>query len=143
MDRVPVSSRPYQRQQEPTMILQRYSLAFQQEADTTIAALERLQAAWPAEVGLDLETKHSVFAAYPYLFLEAFPTLTPEQVRPLALAGRLFANALMLSDMIMDHIEVSDSLRVAPLRLQAAQLECYQLLYQLFPPQSRFWQYWH
>lgn len=105
----------------------------QQQIEATITVLERLQRGWFE--GLVLNTDNGMYDGYPYLFLSAFPSLTPADVQSLALAGRLFAQSLFAYDNMIDEI----SLTTSALGAQAMQFEAYHLLYQLFPPHAAFW----
>jgi len=77
---------------------------------------------------------------YPYLFLSAFPSLTPEDIESLSLAGLLYVHASLLYDIVMDRTADAYLGTVSALRLQAMQMEASHLLCQLFPPASAFWE---
>lgn len=106
--------------------------------------VQQLQRAWPEAIRLGLEdTSPSVYDHFPYLFQEAFPSVTPERIQPLALAGRLIANIVLVNDSLFDKPQPLAQLTMATLQLQALQHETYALLYGLFPAGARFWDHWH
>jgi geranylgeranyl pyrophosphate synthase len=114
----------------------------QPEVDLLHAALADLAMPWREQLSFQLhadETRTFVYDCYPYLFLEAFPALTPAAIRSLAVAGRLFATSVFVADGVMDGQTTGAALTTDLLRLQALQFEAYQKLYQLFPPASPFW----
>jgi hypothetical protein len=105
--------------------------------------VQQLQRAWPEAIQLGLEdTSPSVYDHFPHLFQQAFPGVAPEQIQPLALAGRLIANIVLVNDSLFDKPQPLAQLTVATLRLQALQHETYGLLYRLFPAEARFWDHW-
>ena len=90
------------------------------------------------EDNLNLQTICDYFI---YLFREAFSSdsLPADEMRILALAGQIFASSLVLSDKLIDRQYIE--LNVASLlEIQAKQFESYHLLYQIFPPNTTFWQ---
>lgn len=112
------------------------------EVTAVRAAITTAEANWPAQLSFQLyqnDERAFVYDCYPYLFLNAFPGLALEDVRPLAVAGRLFATAVFIADGVMDGQTTGDDAALDLLRLQALQFEAYQTLYQLFPPESPFW----
>lgn len=115
--------------------LQRYSVSVVEE-------IAQLQSHWPIDIALSSDDQDSVFSAYPLLFIDAFPTLTPSAISPLAVAGRLVFNALLISDALSDGKISSDMTAIALLRIQALQYESERLLQGLFPPTSSFWSHW-
>jgi squalene-hopene/tetraprenyl-beta-curcumene cyclase len=113
-------------------------------ADAPLAALaarmDELQARWPGSVRLDIEAASSIYDYHPYLFVEAFPPLPERSVESLALAARLFANFVFLSDASIDGAAEPGFGSIAPLRASAMQYETYRILAGLFPAGSSFWQ---
>lgn len=110
----------------------------------TVRLVQQLQRTWPEAIRLGIEdTSPSAYDQFPQLFQEAFPGLTPEQLQPLALAGRLIANIVLVNDSLFDKPQSLTQLTVATLQLQALQHETYALLYRLFPAGVRFWDHWH
>jgi hypothetical protein len=105
----------------------------------TAAALQRLQERWPHRVELGIATQASIYHSYPYLFLQAFPSLTADRLAPLCLASSLFADSLFVADDIMDGDPTDRDVATNAVRVQAMQFEGYRLLYGLFPPTARFW----
>lgn len=101
-----------------------------------VADVERLQARWPVEVAL-VNCRRSSYYVLPYLLIEAFPALRPDDVRPLAVFSQLLAGAILLHDEIVDRAEVPRA--VPSLRIMAMQAEAYHVLHTLFPPAARFW----
>jgi squalene-hopene/tetraprenyl-beta-curcumene cyclase len=109
-----------------------------QEIAAATADLHHLQARW-AGVALSNEDETTIYDGYPYLFLEAFPSLNPSDVRTLALAGRLFAGSLFAYDGMLDRSASGRLMMSNALGTQAMQLEAYHLLYRLFAPDTAFW----
>jgi hypothetical protein len=105
----------------------------------TSAALQRLQGHWPRMVELGIATQASIYHSYPYLFLEAFPSLTADRLAPLCLASSLFADSLFVADDIMDDDPTDRDVATNLVRVQAMQFEGYRILYGLFPSTARFW----
>ena len=119
--------------------LQLYSINIQQEIELTKKGVDRLQEHWPDIVALKADSQASIYDYYPYLFLKAFPLLSIADVRPFALAGRLFASSIVFYDKVMDRTSTAHIATTSALRIQAMQLEAYHLLHQLFPPEAIFW----
>lgn len=124
------------------MFPQGYPDYFPQEIAATLQAVDRLQQQWPAEIDLHTTRSGSVYAVYPHLFLDAFPSLQLEQVRPLALAGQLLASMVGVNDPLLDGQCPAYDTPISVLRTQALLHEALRLLSQLFPPQATFWQHW-
>ncbi|MFM6405138.1 MAG: hypothetical protein ACKPGT_10950, partial [Microcystis sp.] len=62
-----------------------------------------------------------------------------DDIRILSLAGQFFANSVVLCDEVIDR--ASSGINIASvLGMQARQFESYHLLYQIFPPNTTFWQ---
>lgn len=101
--------------------------------------ISQLQQRWPRDVELGIEAQASIYHGYPYLFLGAFPALAPEDIEPLALACRLFADSLFVADDIMDEDPTDRERAANVLRVEAMQFEAYRLLHGLFPPDAKFW----
>ncbi|HDQ72458.1 MAG TPA: hypothetical protein ENN19_10220, partial [Chloroflexi bacterium] len=104
-----------------------------QQVEKTTTALLDLQEKWGNE--FPLNTDNGIYDAHPYLFLEAFPSLSPSDVQLLALAGRLFSQSLFAYDDVIDGM----SSTMDALGAQAMQFEAYRLLFQLFPSDTAFW----
>jgi squalene-hopene/tetraprenyl-beta-curcumene cyclase len=107
--------------------------------DLLAARLEELEAGWPSAVKLDLRAEVSIYDYHPYLFAPAFPELDARQVQSLAVAARLFASCMFLSDTAIDGPADAAFGSIAPLQTVAMQFEAYRLLNQLFPGDSGFW----
>jgi squalene-hopene/tetraprenyl-beta-curcumene cyclase len=107
--------------------------------ETLAARLEQLQAGWPSAVSLELGAAASIYDYHPYLFAPAFSGLDARQVESLAVAARLFASFIFLSDEAIDGPPDAAFGPIAPLRAAAMQFEAYRLLNELFPDGSRFW----
>lgn len=103
------------------------------------AQIVLLQDFWPLAVNLAIDNQSSIYDAYPFLFLPAFPGLSPREIVPFAVASRLFASSIFVADDIMDEPRSRNGPIVDVLRVQAMQAEGYRLLYQLFPSGSKFW----
>jgi squalene-hopene/tetraprenyl-beta-curcumene cyclase len=103
------------------------------------ARLQLLQAGWPPAVRLDLGGAANIYDYHPYLFAPAFPGLDERALESLAVAARLFASFIFLSDEAIDGAADPAFRPVAPLRTAAMQYEAYQLLNQLFAAGSSFW----
>lgn len=107
--------------------------------ETLAVRLEQLQAGWPSVVRLDLRAEVSIYDYHPYLFGPAFPGLDALQVENLAVAARLFASCMFLSDAAIDGPADAAFGSIAPLQAMAMQFEAYRLLNELFPGSSQFW----
>jgi squalene-hopene/tetraprenyl-beta-curcumene cyclase len=104
------------------------------------ARLDELQAGWPSVVKIDLRADVSIYDFHPYLFAPAFSGLEARQVESLAVAARLFASCMFLSDAAIDGPAEAAFGSIAPLQAVAMQFEAYRLLNELFPGGSRFWE---
>jgi squalene-hopene/tetraprenyl-beta-curcumene cyclase len=125
-----------------TVISPGFRSQVQPSIDATAAVLGRLQERWPQEVVLGGgKAPLKTLDYYPYLFLSAFPSLTPQDIEGLSLAGLLYVHASLLYDIVMDRTEDAYLGTVSALRLQAMQMEASHLLYQLFPPAAAFWEH--
>lgn len=115
------------------------SPAVQEVIGEVAERLAELQRHWPKAINLSVENETSVYDAYPFFFLPAFPVLAPPDVVPLALAARLFASSLFVADDLMDEPVSRHGPVIDLLRVQAMQCEGYRLLGGLFPAGSPFW----
>lgn len=120
------------------MSSQLFSEAIQQEVNTTSELLGELQELWPAGIDLSVGLTSSYYF-FPYFFLDAFPSLRPADIRPLALAGRFLANSIFVHDKLMDAATVDQVVKRDTVRIMAMQFEAYKLLYRLFPADAQFW----
>ncbi len=101
--------------------------------------LDHLQGRWPTQISVRYPRPLTVvYASYPYWFIEAFPGLEDQDVRRLAVALRLVADSVCVTDTICDLEEQDDIVRNL-LTVQAIQFEGYQILYSMFPPHVPFW----
>ncbi len=107
----------------------------QQEIKEATKVLNHLEKGWFEGFALSADNETNIYNGYPYLFLGAFPALTPSGVQPLTLAGRLFASSLFAYDNLIDGMSRATN----ALSAQAMQFEAYHLLHQLFPPDTAFW----
>ena len=100
-----------------------------------------IQSRWPPQIsiGRSEEDAVSVYDCFPYLFIEAFPDIPAEKVQKLSLAGRLYASSLFLCDALMDQEMKGMKAAVAAVNVSALESEASHLLYELFPPDSKFW----
>jgi squalene-hopene/tetraprenyl-beta-curcumene cyclase len=101
------------------------------------AIIADLQRRWPDEIALEPE-RNSDYYKLPYLFREAFPSLAPSELRPLAAFCKLYAGSILLHDQLIDGPTPS-SLVTSSLRILAMHAEAYHLLHPLFPARARFW----
>ena len=108
-------------------------------SDLLSSRLEELQQGWPPAVRLLLSADASIYDYHPYLFAPAFPGVEPRKVESLAVAARLFASFIFLSDEAIDGPAEAAFGPIAPLRSAAMQFEAYRLLNELFPAGSGFW----
>lgn len=115
---------------------------FRREIETARIALSDLQENWPGRLIVDRGDEPTIYEGYPYLFLDAFPLLTRSDVRPLALAGRLFSSSIIVYDKVMDRTPANRSAQMVSdaLHAQAAQFEAYHILHRLFTPDALFWE---
>ena len=112
----------------------------QREVKVITDEFVQLQQQWSNPLFIGIDKAESIYTYYPYLFLPVFPSLTPKDVRPLAVAGRLFASSLFVADDILDDSAAQQSLGARMMRTQASQFEAYRILHALFPPTAVFWQ---
>jgi hypothetical protein len=116
---------------------------FPPEVESAVAAatatLARLQERWPPPIELSIAAQASIYHAYPYLFLGAFPGLGGATVGDLGLAARLFADSLFVADDLMDGDPTDRDSTTNLVRIQAMQFEGYRVLHRLFAPGTRFW----
>ena len=133
----------------PNAVLQKIDAAIQTSAHWETIQREvkvitdefvQLQQQWSNPLFIGIDKAESIYTYYPYLFLPVFPSLTPKDVRPLAVAGRLFASSLFVADDILDDSVAQKSLGAKMMRTQASQFEAYRILHALFPPTAVFWQ---
>ena len=105
--------------------------------------IDELQALWPRQIVLCASTV-SMYDSFPYLFGEAFPSISEGDLDRFALAARLYASSIFLHDKLFDDDkERAAAAPLAPvnaLRILAMQWEAYRQLHELFPPHSNFWQ---
>ena len=111
----------------------------QHEIKAIIKATAQLQKQWPEFLFMGTDKANSIYTFYPYLFLPVFPLLKPKDIRPLALAGRLFSSSVIASDNILDRSAPKESLGFKLMQTQAAQFEAYHILHDIFPPTAVFW----
>ena len=106
-------------------------------------AIAEMQRSWPDRIVLGASTV-SIFDYFPYLFVEAFPTIREADLDRFAVAARLYASSIFLHDKLFDQgAERTAYASMAPvnaLRIQAMQWEAYRLLHELFPSGSVFWE---
>ncbi|MBD2485023.1 hypothetical protein [Planktothrix sp. FACHB-1365] len=76
----------------------------------------------------------------PLLFLDVFPSLPLETIRPIMVAEKLLGTSLVMCDWITDRTNDAFLATKYGLSIQAMQLEGYHILYSIFPPNSKFWQ---
>lgn len=128
------------------MSLEMFPPHIQQEILATSAALDSMEGDWRYAVSLHGsfdDPKATIYDCYPYLFLGAFPSLTPSDIRPLSIAGRLFACSIILYDKVMDRTSTAYLATSQALSVQAMQWEAYRLLHGMFAPDAKFWQRFH
>lgn len=120
----------------PSSILDEHNLIEEQSKN-------RLQKRWGSEINLNIADSRKLLTDYlPYLFLEAFPSLTSTtsgHVKILADAGRLFANSLVICDDLIDGVPINNPKAAGVIDLVAMQFEAYSLLYKIFPTNAVFW----
>ncbi|MFM6493598.1 MAG: hypothetical protein ACKPH6_17670, partial [Microcystis panniformis] len=124
--------------------LETLMLEFQGEIEIIAKEKYRLQGLWTEKLlrnNLDDNPQIAIDQQgfFIYLFIKAFPTLEIDDIRILSLAGQFFANSVVLCDEVIDR--ASSGINIASvLGMQARQFESYHLLYQIFPPNTTFWQ---
>ncbi len=124
--------------------LETLMLEFQGEIEIIAKEKYRLQGLWTEKLlrnNLDDNPQIAIDqqSFFVYFFIKAFPTLEIDDIRILALAGQFFANSVVLCDEVIDR--ASSGINIASvLAMQARQFESYHLLYQIFPPNTTFWQ---
>src|SRR5712691_7634380 len=102
--------------------------------------LSLLDQQW-SELTLFENTTVSIYDCYPYLFLQAFPTISSVEISDFSLALRLLASSVFHADKIMDYDSTSYDPTGTVAHTFAFQLEAYTLFQRIFPPDSPFWQY--
>lgn len=101
--------------------------------------IQDLNNQWPRDI--DFPRNYFFLQRFgPGLFLDVFPPLTLEDIRPLMIAAKLLGTSLVMSDWITDPTNESFIATKYELSCQAMQLEAYHILYSLFPPKSKFWE---
>lgn len=124
--------------------LETLMLEFQGEIEIIAKEKYRLQDLWTEKLlrnNLDDNPQIAIDQQgfFIYLFIKAFPTLQVNDIRILSLSGQFFANSVVLCDEVIDR--ASSGINIASvLGMQARQFESYYLLYQIFPPNTTFWQ---
>jgi squalene-hopene/tetraprenyl-beta-curcumene cyclase len=124
--------------------LETLMLEFQGEIEIIAKEKYRLQGLWTEKLlrnNLDDNPQIAIDQQgfFIYLFIKAFPNLEIDDIRIFALAGQFFANSVVLCDEVID--QASSGINIASvLGMQARQFESYHLLYQIFPPNTTFWQ---
>jgi hypothetical protein len=115
------------------------SLQAQENIENVDKIIHNLSNQWPSDIEFPREY---VFLERfgPGLFLDVFPSLTLEAVRPLMVAEKLLGTALVMSDWITDRTNEGFLATKYGLSIQAMELEAYHVLYSLFPPNSKFWE---
>jgi len=101
--------------------------------------LARLQEKTSAELLLRQGAAVSIYDCHPWLFYEAFPGASEEDVRTLSVAVRLFASSLMTTNPLFGLTASSAGLSVAQMRLRVWQYQACLCLHQLLPPDAEFW----
>lgn len=121
------------------MAVQLFPPIIQQEIQAIQAAVATLQQRWSNTIPLNIDSVASIYDCYPFLFLPAFQPINPPHVRSLALAGRLFASAIFLSDRVLDGAPPKASEPHRTLQVLALYHEAYSVLQTLFPGNAAFW----
>jgi hypothetical protein len=114
--------------------------SFHTELVTVQSIIADLQRRWPAQIALE-PGRASDYFALPYLFRDAFPQLTAEQLRPLAVFCKIYAGSILLQDRLIDgQLGGSNAaLATAALRITAMHAEAYHALHAILPASARFW----
>jgi squalene-hopene/tetraprenyl-beta-curcumene cyclase len=106
------------------------------------AVIADLQRRWPNAIALEPERKSSYYAL-PYRLREAFPSLAPRAIRPLAVFCKLYAGSILLHDQVIDGQPVDGADRSSPatpsLRIVAMHAEAYHQLHAAIPARAAFW----
>jgi len=118
-----------------------FSSTVQKMMEGSAAARDVLRARWPAGTRLQCSDPDSIYHGYPYLFLEAFPSLTLAEVEPLARGAGLIFDAIIVADHVMD--QETEHVTADVLGVEALQFEGYRVLYGAIPPDRTFWQRFH
>lgn len=87
------------------------------------------------------ETRLTMYDYYPYLFCDAFPTISSDALNDLSVAAKLLGFALIHADRIMDADCTPEETASALVYVLTLQEEAYTLLRQLFPACSLFWKH--
>jgi squalene-hopene/tetraprenyl-beta-curcumene cyclase len=101
--------------------------------------LATLQSRWPGSEQLTIVTE-SGYYYLPYLFFQAFPGLTTARLEPIYLSGRMLASSILLHDKLIDRQPSWEATVNGTIQIMAMQFEAYQLLYQYFPANSKYWE---
>lgn len=111
---------------------------YEAELEAVALRLEGVRERWPLGVGQD--DRVPAHATVPFLFREAFPSVTGDQITTLALAHRLLDAATPTLDG-----PVGAGAGGGPsdqLRGMILQAEAYRVLHALFPPSAAFWDHY-
>lgn len=119
------------------------SSSLHEKAQCTVETINELQPLWPGQVVLCASTV-SIYDCFPFLFTEAFPSITEGDLKRFTVAARLYASSIFLHDKLFDpSAEQASTAHLGPvnsLRILAMQFEAYRQLHELFPQHSAFWQ---
>jgi squalene-hopene/tetraprenyl-beta-curcumene cyclase len=112
-------------------------------AHSILRKAQIIQSKWSTEISIDRDENQatSIYDCFPYLFIEAFPNVSLEKVEQLSLAGRLYATSLFVADGLMDQQLKGYDSAIASVTATALQSEASKILYELFPANSKFWEY--
>ncbi len=103
--------------------------------------LRELQNNWQG-IEIFIDTHTNIYHFHTYLFNNLYSRVSDEDLQKLAIAARLFSDALFVADAIIDHTANNLLMGVekGTLQLQAMQFESYRILHKLFPPDVLFWE---
>ncbi len=120
-----------------------FSPALLEAARETKDRVELVTRPWSTVMDISFGDKNviSMYDCYPYLFQEAFPTISPEKMSDFSLTSSLCAISFFFSDRIIDlSLQAHQSARLM-LQVIALQTEALSLLHQMFPPSLPFWEH--
>jgi hypothetical protein len=94
---------------------------------------------WPSDIEFPIIFFIEKLA--PHLFLDAFPSLKVETIRPLTVAGQILGTSIVMCDSIIDRENDVFLTTKYGFSFQVMLLEAYNILYSIFPNKSKFWEF--
>lgn len=118
------------------------SKEIQEEIEVIEKTVNDLSKQWPSDIEFPRIFLFLEKLA-PHLFLDAFPSLKLETIRPLTVAGQILGISIVMCDSIIDRENDSFLATKYGLSFQVMLFEAYNILYSIFPKNSKFWVCFH